>query len=338
MTSKSIRFLAPALLAGLVCLPAHQATAQSDEAAIKSARGLLRADRKATVAQTLQLTEKEAGKFWPLYAEYRAELDNVGDQLMRLVKVYAEHYPDIPEDRAKELLNGLVVLEKKKTGIRATYLKKFGKFLPAEKNLRFAQIENRLDLALRLKLAALIPLTPIEGRFTPEVSTGGGYTEGTPGGIVVQTVEIRAKVAAIDKAARKITVVSPDGIKKTIKAGPEVVNFDQIRIGDELKVTAAEETVVQMVTPGEPVEASVGSLVALAPKGAKPGALMAETAQFKARIQAIDLHSRKVTLRFPDGTTRLVAVREDVNLEERKPGEEIIIRSTETLAISISRP
>ena len=49
-------------------------------------------------------------------------------------------------------------LEKKYLDTRAKYFKKVSEVLPATKTLRFAQIENRLDLALRLQLAAQIPI------------------------------------------------------------------------------------------------------------------------------------------------------------------------------------
>jgi hypothetical protein len=40
------------------------------------------------------------------------------------------------------------------------HLKKFTKVLPKSKALRFSQLENRLDLAMRLQLASVIPLVP----------------------------------------------------------------------------------------------------------------------------------------------------------------------------------
>ena len=146
----------------------------------------------------MQLSDTESKAFWPLYNEYRAEMDKVGDGLVSLVKEYARSYPEVPEASAKQLLKDLMGLEKKQMATRESYLKKFGKVLPASENLRFAQVESRLDLALRLELAAEIPLVPIEGQMTPE---GGGtvaYGAGVPGGVVVQAVEVKAKVAAID--------------------------------------------------------------------------------------------------------------------------------------------
>ena len=120
----------------------------------------------------------------------------------------------------------------------------------------------------------------------------------------------------------------PHGIKTTVKVGPEAINFDQIQVGDRLKITAAEELVVYCGRTKARRPADGGAqLVALAPKGAKPGGMMVETTQVTAKVTAIDLEHRKATLEFEDGTTRTVAVRPDVDLSKRKVGDKVVIRT-----------
>ena len=51
-------------------------------------------------------------------------------------------------------------IEEKIVAKRAWYLKRAHKILPAGKVLRWAQLENRMDLGLRLQLASVIPLVP----------------------------------------------------------------------------------------------------------------------------------------------------------------------------------
>ena len=78
--------------------------------------------------------------------------------------------------------------------------------------------------------------------------------------------------------------------------------------------------------------------MALAPKGAKPGGIMAATTKVTVKITAIEAEHRKATLRFEDGTTRTVAVRPDVDLGKRKVGETVVIRVTEEVAIGVKKP
>jgi len=332
------KLLIPVLFIGVLSFPYRRAAAQTDQDAIAVVRSVLKADRQSVVTQTLQLTEAEAQGFWPLYQQYRTEMDEVGDGLLKLTQEYAGYYPDVPEDRARQMLKTLGELEKKRVATRVKYLKKTGKVLPADKNLRFAQVENRLDLAVQLKLAATIPLVPIEGHLTGEMTGAAAVAEGVPGGAAVQTYELTATVTAIDKANRRVTLLSPDGIKQTVKAGPEVVNFDQINVGDQLKVTATQELVVYVAGEGEDSTDSAAQLVALAPKGAKPGGIMAATTQLSATVTAIDTEHRQATLQFEDGTARTVAVRDDVDLSKRKIGDKVVIRTTESLAIQVQKP
>ena len=129
-----------------------------------------------------------------------------------------------------------------------------------------------------------------------------------------------------------------DGIKQTVTVGPEAINFDQIHVGDRLKLTVAESLVVYVAGEGETPTDSATGMVALAPKGAKPGAIMATTTKVTARIIAIDAEHRQATLRFEDGTTHIAAVRPDVDLSKRKVGETVVIRATEELAIAVEKP
>jgi Cu/Ag efflux protein CusF len=266
-------------------------------------------------------------------------MEKPGDALLKLVKEYAQLYPNVPDDRARVMLKDLGDLEEQRLDTRNSYLKKIEKVVSPAKTLRFAQVERRLDLALQLELAASVPLVPIEGRLTADAaSASAAYAEGVPGGSVVGTSELTATVAAIDKASRKLTLVDAAGIKTTVKAGPEAVNFDQIHVGDQLKITAAEQLVVYVAGADEETTGGGAQLVALAPKGAKPGAIMAETTQVTAKVTAIDAEHRKATLQFEDGATRTVAVRPDVDLAKRKVGDTVVIRITEALAIAVEKP
>jgi hypothetical protein len=131
--------------------------------------------------------------------------------------------------------------------------------------------------------------------------------------------------------------VTPDGKKNTIKCGPEVVNFDQIHVGDKVRVTATDELMISMATGPEPPAEGTAGVVALAPKGAKPGAVVASIVQVAAAVTAIDLKRHKATHQFPDGTTHIVDVRPDIDLNQRKVGEKVVIRTTESLAISVDK-
>lgn len=158
-----IRNSVPGLLASaLVAFGVLAASGQSAVDEIEVVRGVLKADRKIVIAEGMKLTEEEGSAFWPIYRRYRAEMDEIGDSRVELVLEYADLYPDLPEARAKAMLKKNAALETKATALRNKYLKQFGKILPASKVLRFAQLENRFDLAIRVQIAAAIPVVPAD--------------------------------------------------------------------------------------------------------------------------------------------------------------------------------
>ena len=170
-----------------------------------------------------------------------------------------------------------------------------------------------------------------------ETTSAVSYQPGVPGGIKVETHQLTARVSAIDAATRKVTLVMADGKTTTVKCGPSVINFDQIRVNDRLKVTVTEEVVAYLADARTPPDGGA-TAVALAPRGVKPGAVIADTVQVTAKIAALDYRNNKATLQFPDGSTRTVAVRNDVDLRQRQVGEEVIIRVTEVTAIQVTKP
>ena len=65
---------------------------------------------------------------------------------------------------------------------------------------------------------------------------------------------------------------------------------------------------------------------------------MVETVEVTAKVEAVDPAKRTVTLRGPEGGVRTIKVDERVRrLEEVKPGDEVVVRHTEALAIAFSR-
>ena len=152
-----------ALTCGLMAAPIGHAIAQTDQDLIEVARSVVQANREAVVVSTMKLTEAEGKDFWPLYHEYRFEMDKINDDLMALVLKYAKVYPSVPEDRAKEWLKVYTSLQQKQVDSRTAYFKKFSKVLPATKALRLAQVETHLDLVAQLQLAAQVPLVPTGG-------------------------------------------------------------------------------------------------------------------------------------------------------------------------------
>jgi hypothetical protein len=196
-------------------------------------------------------------------------------------------------------------------------------------------------LAMLAVAAALLSLTACSTVSPPPPGEGKSsvaFEKGVPGGVMVNTVDVSARVTAIDKVNRRVTLLDADGEKFTVKVAPEAVNFDQIRVGDLVKATVTEELVVYLDEEGATSSGGEAGVVALAPKGAKPGGLVAQTTQITATVAAIDMKKRTATLRFEDGSTKTFPVRDDIDLSQRKVGEKVVFQVTEMLAIRVEKP
>jgi hypothetical protein len=194
---------------------------------------------------------------------------------------------------------------------------------------------------LALLFAGILTLTACTTTPPPPPATGESavaYVEGVPGGTIVNTMDVSARVTAIDTSNRKLTLLAPDGDKFTVKAGPEAVNFDKIRVGDLVKATVTEQLVVYLDAEGASGPDGAAGVVGLAPKGVQPGGLVAEAVQLTATVTAIDRTHRTATLEFEDGSTKTFPVRDDIDLSQREVGEKVVFQVTEMVAISVEKP
>ncbi len=162
--------------------------------------------------------------------------------------------------------------------------------------------------------------------------------EGVPGGVIVDTHEVVAKVLEIDKAKRTAKLQDENGKVFEAKAGPAAVNFDQVAVGDTVGLALTEELVVYLDEEGAASSEVASSVVATAPKGEQPGGIISGTKQVVGTVTAIDTAKHEATLEFKDGTKQTFPVRKDVDLRQRKVGEKVVFRFTETIAVSVEKP
>ena len=193
---------------------------------------------------------------------------------------------------------------------------------------------NLLQLAtLALLPAAMLTITSCSTTSgTEEIAA----LETADGMAIVDTFKINATVTGIDATKRKITLTMADGKRTTVKCGPKVVNFGQIQINDRVSVTTTEELAVYLGR-GDAPSAAGATTVALAPVGAKPGGVMADTVQLTAEVKFINPKKRRVILELPDGSTKTVKAGKKVDLNSVKPGDTVTVQHTEAVAITVDK-
>lgn len=184
---------------------------------------------------------------------------------------------------------------------------------------------------------------------TSQAQPGSQATTGDkPGVVFANVVAAQATVADVDKANRALTLRTDDGRELTVKAGPEVKNFDQIQIGDKVRAEYHEATAIFVRKPeaaagapstaAQPPAATKVESVEVAPPGQKPGGVVADVTEITAKVEDIDYANREVTLRGPEGKLRTVKLGDRVqNLQNIKKGDDVVLRHTEALAIAVTK-
>jgi hypothetical protein len=194
-----------------------------------------------------------------------------------------------------------------------------------------------LSLPAMLLVVASCSSTP---KDSAGCASGGAIASPTVerGGIVLDTVTATATVQSINAADRTVVLQRPDGSQTTYECGPEVRNFDQLKVGDKITVTAAEELALALIKGGVPPAAGTSTAIVRAPQGAKPGGKIVDTVGFTAKVVSVNAMGREVTLQLPAGPNKTVKVGPDINLADVNPGDDVGVRLTRAIAISVTTP
>jgi hypothetical protein len=121
-------------------------------------RDKLQADKKLLIADNMNLTDKEAKAFWPVYASYQKDLMALNDRAIKFIQGYAENFDKMTDDTAKKLVGDYLALENDRLKLKESYLPKFAKVLPYTKVMRYYQLENKISAVVSFDIASKIPL------------------------------------------------------------------------------------------------------------------------------------------------------------------------------------
>ena len=151
------------LALGLLALPLF-AFAQTNEQfadlndAIEMVRSMAALERRAVIAEQLQLTGEESTKFWPIYDDYAADKKRINDRLIKIITDYGANFENLSDELATSLVDDHMDVQSDLLKVRSKYLRKFNKVLAPKTLARFYQLENKFDAVTNVVMAQGIPL------------------------------------------------------------------------------------------------------------------------------------------------------------------------------------
>ncbi len=155
-----IRLLAAVLLV-VATLGAPLARAEdkaADVTDMQALRAAIKADKRAFVASTLNLTDAEATRFWPVYDTYQRNLDLTSRR--RVIAVEGLLFRDAPMTNlaAKNLITELMAVDDAELKSRRTLRNRVMRALPAIKAARYLQLEEKIQAVRDYDIATTVPL------------------------------------------------------------------------------------------------------------------------------------------------------------------------------------
>lgn len=131
--------------------------AQSDDDYIELTRSVLKTEKKAAIAETMELSSAESEVFWPLYNEFNEKLYTIQSKRVNIIKDFAENYETLTDEKADELMISYMGVKQEIMKLNKQYYKKFKKILPVGKAAKYFQAENKIAAIVDFQLASEIP-------------------------------------------------------------------------------------------------------------------------------------------------------------------------------------
>jgi len=164
---------------------------------------------------------------------------------------------------------------------------------------------------------------------------GGGAK---PGGVIVEVVKLTGTVKAVDVEKKNVTIEGSGGRTVMVNA-KNARNLDQVKVGDKVNLEFVEELALYVRKADAPASATELKMVELAPKGQKPSGLMAETVELTGNVESVDAKKRTIDVKGPAGNVRTFKVDKAVkNFNQIKKGDQVVLRFTEAVALSVVKP
>jgi len=192
-------------------------------------------------------------------------------------------------------------------------------------------------IAASLQCAASLPLVPnalAQDRTRPPADSIL---------VLADPVFTTGQVETIDQNSREMGLRGEDGRMLVMKVDPSVSGFEQIVVGDRLKVEVIEPTAVSIasVEPASGKAQSAGAkwqrTATIAPRD-KPAGVDVATVRITATIDDIDYAKRWARLKSPEGILQTVHIADRIgNIERFRKGDTVVLCRTEAVAISVSK-
>ncbi len=121
-------------------------------------RSTIKTEKKALIAEVMQLSDAESAGFWAVYNEYEEKHYKLNTDFYNVVMDFADNYENMSDEKAVELMNKVNKYDFATSKLDKVYLKKMLKVVSPQKALRFFQASRKIQTLIDAELATEVPL------------------------------------------------------------------------------------------------------------------------------------------------------------------------------------
>ena len=159
----------------------------------------------------------------------------------------------------------------------------------------------------------------------------------------LRVVSLNGKVTAIDPVKRQVSVTGDDGGVATLFVGPEIRNFENLKVGDHVTASYTEAHSLAIAKGEKGNEAKLGELrmkiesqaANQAPAGGKPGLSAMQRTTMVANVFQIDRDRGILTLRGTSGVPVDVHVPDKEMLNQIGINDQLVVGYRHASVVSI---
>ena len=149
-----------------------------------------------------------------------------------------------------------------------------------------------------------------------------------------QTVTVAGTVETIDKSRRAVNIKTADGKFVALDVPKSAKRFDELKVGDKVKVTYNNNVMVRLKPAGE-AAVDTAATVSTMGQGEKPGGEASMVRTMTATISELDKGTSSITVVGPNGWKYSRRVVDPTVFDQVKVGDKVDITWNTDLTISV---
>jgi len=115
-------------------------------------------EKEQLIALVMFFDEADAAKFWPIYEQYRAELDKLNASEAASINEYVKNSGHLSEQQADQIVHNQTHFQSQRAALLDKYYDQFKAALGPVSAARFIEAENQLLSLTDLQLSSTLPV------------------------------------------------------------------------------------------------------------------------------------------------------------------------------------